>query len=69
MIEKVSKNELSRIYGANNVNWGSVAGSCGKGAVMGIYFGNPILGCANGAATSLVLQTASGIYKNYQKKR
>ena len=41
MIEKVSKNELSRIYGGNNVNWGSVAGSCGKGAEWEYISGIP----------------------------
>lgn len=35
---------------------GQVGGSCISGAILGTAFGNPVLGCANGAAGTILSQ-------------
>lgn len=51
----INSEQLNEIAGGSSINWGQAAGACGESAVIGLYFGNPILGCANGFAGSLLL--------------
>lgn len=63
----IDTKELVNINGGSGINWGQAAGACGEAAIIGAYFGNPVLGCANGVAFSLVSQSAKAMYKRYKK--
>lgn len=52
----VSKEELFTIKGGKKINWGAVGGSCVKGAILGIAFGNPVAGCLGSAAFNAGIQ-------------
>ncbi|MFC4760997.1 Blp family class II bacteriocin [Fructobacillus durionis] len=56
-IKVLNNNQLSKITGGKKINWGSVGGSCIKGALFGAAFGgNAIGGCAGSAAADASLQ-------------
>lgn len=64
MIEVMSEDNLKKCIGGTN--WGQVGGSCASGAILGSAFGNPLLGCLNGATGSILSQEATSHFK---KKR
>lgn len=58
-MKKLNMNELKNVKGGTN--WGQIGGACAGGAIWGLYFGNPLLGCANGAAGSLITQNLKSL--------
>ncbi|MDE7050004.1 MAG: bacteriocin leader domain-containing protein [Lactobacillus sp.] len=53
-MKKLNENELGMIKGGTN--WGAVGGACAGGVIYGLAFGNPALGCINGAVGSFATQ-------------
>lgn len=58
-MKNLNMNELKNVKGGTN--WGQIGGACAGGAIWGLYFGNPLLGCTNGTAGSLITQNLKSL--------
>ena len=58
-MKKLNMNELKNVKGGTN--WGQIGGACAGGAIWGLYFGNLLLGYANGVAGSLITQNLKSL--------